>query len=796
METKYIWSRDKLRALLDHPSDGVQSWASCRVLELYPDMKDEMLAYLPDASPTVAFHLLDAFQGMVLPDGAAEPLRRFLQAERSPADKAVAALLLVRLGYELPNEHMKALPLRQLADDLALTDTGFSFLLLQISQQPNAETADEFFYALACGCGAGDLYNLLSRAKSMSEWRRAVKKRLESPLSAVLDVKDSRTALELLEESLQESVAVAPPQQGRFPSLMAELEKNSKRCTLLAERISEILESDRTSAFREVDLLAACALSQRRDGGYRSSLAEALPDVARLWEILTTRRWTLTEIDAGVVELLSGQPAEHVLHTLREALGRVGPVYAEYALRCLEAANLPGRYDLLLDALEGSWSIDVAEDAEAVIRRTKPQVLEAALASWKSKLPGASKIRWLETCPTPDAVQFLSDNYERYMTAPDSRWFVETLGEVGALDFFERLLAEWRPGELGIGSAIEDIADVNDIRDERIAPVVEDVRTWREELQSATGTDVPASLPRALTPLRCTACGHTYHYVLENLYLDKKAKDIIIGDIVQCKGCGSIETYERTADTFISLNARLILGLALAKAKGEEEPELPVKGYLTGVTAAGRVFRTASDAYHFLARAVERDPDSADLLKRLGNVLANGNRPDLALPYYLRSLQIHPRNAEVTYLVVKVLLGQGKYHEAIPYVDKLPELIREGDIESEMRRDLFLAVVEQATMVFEQTGHRVAFFPRDRVEQAILSVSEGDGVATLDINAFDISDPAGFEQAYRVFLGRGRPVAPWEEPERSEPLRVAAKVGRNDLCPCGSGKKYKKCCGR
>ena len=23
----------------------------------------------------------------------------------------------------------------------------------------------------------------------------------------------------------------------------------------------------------------------------------------------------------------------------------------------------------------------------------------------------------------------------------------------------------------------------------------------------------------------------------------------------------------------------------------------------------------------------------------------------------------------------------------------------------------------------------------------------------------------------------------------------ASKVGRNDPCPCGSGKKYKKCCG-
>lgn len=32
--------------------------------------------------------------------------------------------------------------------------------------------------------------------------------------------------------------------------------------------------------------------------------------------------------------------------------------------------------------------------------------------------------------------------------------------------------------------------------------------------------------------------------------------------------------------------------------------------------------------------------------------------------------------------------------------------------------------------------------------------------------------------------------------ERQEPYRAPAKVGRNESCPCGSGKKYKKCCGR
>jgi uncharacterized protein len=31
--------------------------------------------------------------------------------------------------------------------------------------------------------------------------------------------------------------------------------------------------------------------------------------------------------------------------------------------------------------------------------------------------------------------------------------------------------------------------------------------------------------------------------------------------------------------------------------------------------------------------------------------------------------------------------------------------------------------------------------------------------------------------------------------EHVSPLRVAPKPGRNERCPCGSGKKYKKCCG-
>lgn len=31
-------------------------------------------------------------------------------------------------------------------------------------------------------------------------------------------------------------------------------------------------------------------------------------------------------------------------------------------------------------------------------------------------------------------------------------------------------------------------------------------------------------------------------------------------------------------------------------------------------------------------------------------------------------------------------------------------------------------------------------------------------------------------------------------PPEGSPQKVQPKVGRNDPCPCGSGKKYKKCC--
>ena len=50
--------------------------------------------------------------------------------------------------------------------------------------------------------------------------------------------------------------------------------------------------------------------------------------------------------------------------------------------------------------------------------------------------------------------------------------------------------------------------------------------------------------------------------------------------------------------------------------------------------------------------------------------------------------------------------------------------------------------------------------------------------------------------------GGGQALPQGTQPEQEMPdinisfKRDVPKVGRNDDCPCGSGKKYKKCCGK
>ncbi|MRG48848.1 preprotein translocase subunit SecA [Chitinophaga sp. SYP-B3965] len=64
------------------------------------------------------------------------------------------------------------------------------------------------------------------------------------------------------------------------------------------------------------------------------------------------------------------------------------------------------------------------------------------------------------------------------------------------------------------------------------------------------------------------------------------------------------------------------------------------------------------------------------------------------------------------------------------------------------------------------------------------------------------TDMSRMRASHQEFENGGAPqqreqeYAPVEEQHRPEPVRVGPKVGRNDPCPCGSGKKFKACHGK
>ncbi|MFQ6102812.1 MAG: preprotein translocase subunit SecA [Candidatus Glassbacteria bacterium] len=74
------------------------------------------------------------------------------------------------------------------------------------------------------------------------------------------------------------------------------------------------------------------------------------------------------------------------------------------------------------------------------------------------------------------------------------------------------------------------------------------------------------------------------------------------------------------------------------------------------------------------------------------------------------------------------------------------------------------------------------------VSRAPVSAFDSARAATAGQSAMEAGVPIA---ASPGAVGEGRQ----QEPSR-EPVRVGPKVGRNQPCPCGSGKKYKKCCGR
>ena len=80
---------------------------------------------------------------------------------------------------------------------------------------------------------------------------------------------------------------------------------------------------------------------------------------------------------------------------------------------------------------------------------------------------------------------------------------------------------------------------------------------------------------------------------------------------------------------------------------------------------------------------------------------------------------------------------------------------------------------------------------RENTAKRMLAFNPEAELTRLDFSKIIIDGAAAARTPQRSVYGN---LATPQKSSPSAPVRVT-KVGRNDPCPCGSGKKYKKCCG-
>ena len=135
-------------------------------------------------------------------------------------------------------------------------------------------------------------------------------------------------------------------------------------------------------------------------------------------------------------------------------------------------------------------------------------------------------------------------------------------------------------------------------------------------------------------------------------------------------------------------------------------------------------------------------------------------------------LKDHPRLSSVAAAGIQAAtaLHTDHYHDRVSHeeVEKLYTYVVNNP-DSESVRGAFFNMLEASV----DAGHMSDFFNPDIIREAISDARynpmSGSGIPAID----SIFDYYSVEQPY---------------------VRKRPKVGRNDPCPCGSGKKFKKCC--
>ena len=177
-------------------------------------------------------------------------------------------------------------------------------------------------------------------------------------------------------------------------------------------------------------------------------------------------------------------------------------------------------------------------------------------------------------------------------------------------------------------------------------------------------------------------------------------------------------------------------------------------------------------------------------------ILAENGRREEALRQVEQNLQQFPED-------VWIRIKAGDACKALGELARAEALYRQAYDMTDASRSSYDrdGAVERLLDLLEETGREEEREALVGAEQALDAAWErGDPFEPSEDEEWDEDDEGGRvedeEDTESVVLAPGPPSSPPPATFPSTVRHAGPKVGRNDPCPCGSGKKYKRCCGR
>ena len=304
--------------------------------------------------------------------------------------------------------------------------------------------------------------------------------------------------------------------------------------------------------------------------------------------------------------------------------------------------------------------------------------------------------------------------------------------------------------------------------------------------------------------LRCRACGKTGKYQVGRIFIDPgqlpdsgtakpKYEDMVsFSGYFHCRRCGAGGPWEFPPRTVTQLQLLMLLAT--------RNPNLARVCFIRAQLFDGTFTRTATEGEAHLCKLIEANPTDYFLWSRLGNLYDQAEEEELAFDAFTRAVELNPHDVESHYSLGCYLQQMKQPAEAAGH---FTQVLRHCRTAPRQQPGLVEAMVRDALErlweLHRASKGAIEFLPPFDPPPSPTGQAGPRQVVVKDL---DLGQEQTWEALTTMYL-TGRfpgivPSAPVRIPPgpRRRAAETSARVGRNQPCPCGSGRKFKQCCGR